>query len=214
MAERARDAERERRPYRGVSPAERDAARHELLLDAALEHFGTRGWQGTSVEAVCRDAGVTKRNFYEVFANREDLFVALYDRVAAGIRTSAREAAAAAPPGLESRVRAALESTLRSLAGDPRLARVVLREVHVIGGRVEERRRAALEATVEVALQIVREGAAAQTEAERVRLELRTIAMVGGMFELLVHHEACGGQGPPLDVVIDELLALFVESLT
>lgn len=188
--------------------------RRERLLEAALEHFGTRGWQGTSVEAVCRDAGVTKRNFYELYANREDLFVDLYDRLTAGIREGVAQAVATAEPDLESRARAALAATMRPIAEDPRLGRVILREVLGIGPRVEERRRAALQATADMALALVREGASERTEAESVRLELRTVALVGGMFELLVHHEARGAQGPPLDVVIDELVALVVDALT
>src|SRR3712207_8512162 len=60
-----------------------------------------RSWQGTSVDAVCRSAGVTKRNFYEIYDNREDLFVDLYDRVSASIRDEVAAAAAAADPRSE-----------------------------------------------------------------------------------------------------------------
>ena len=40
------------RTYRGITPAQRQAARRERLMDAGLELFGTVGYARTSIRAV------------------------------------------------------------------------------------------------------------------------------------------------------------------
>src|SRR3712207_6243189 len=140
-----------------------------------------RSWQGTSVDAVCRSAGVTKRNFYEIYDNREDLFVDLYDRVSASIREEVAAAAVAADPALEAQIRAAVGTALSAMTRNPRVSRLLLREVLGVSARVEGRRRANIDATVGMALALLGD--------ESRSAQLRTVALVGGMFELLVFYE-------------------------
>jgi AcrR family transcriptional regulator len=53
------------------------------LLDAALELFAERGFGATSIPEICARAGLTKGAFYSNFADKEALFLALFDRQAA-----------------------------------------------------------------------------------------------------------------------------------
>jgi AcrR family transcriptional regulator len=53
------------------------------LLDAALELFTERGFGATSIPEICARAGLTKGAFYSNFADKEALFLALFDRQAA-----------------------------------------------------------------------------------------------------------------------------------
>jgi len=50
------------------------------VLDAAFELFLEHGYDGTSMEAVARAAGVTKPVVYDCFASKEELFTALLRR--------------------------------------------------------------------------------------------------------------------------------------
>jgi AcrR family transcriptional regulator len=54
--------------------------RRPMILDAALEVYVERGYQGTSMQAVADAAGVTKPVVYECFANKDELLLALLDR--------------------------------------------------------------------------------------------------------------------------------------
>jgi AcrR family transcriptional regulator len=54
--------------------------RRPQVLDAALELFLERGYEGTSMDAVARAAGVTKPVVYACFAGKEELFRALLRR--------------------------------------------------------------------------------------------------------------------------------------
>ena len=67
--------------YGGVSAADRQAMRRKQLLEAALELIGTRGWSATSVRAVCSQAGLSSRFFYESFDSIDQIAVALFDGV-------------------------------------------------------------------------------------------------------------------------------------
>lgn len=75
-----------RRSYGGLSAEQRQAVRRARLLDAGLELLGTAGWTATTMTAVCREAGLTERYFYESFADRDALAEAVFDRLAVGAR--------------------------------------------------------------------------------------------------------------------------------
>jgi AcrR family transcriptional regulator len=64
-----------------MTPAQRQKEREEALLEAALELFGTEGYAKTSVRDVCQLAYVSTRDFYASFANREELFQRVNERV-------------------------------------------------------------------------------------------------------------------------------------
>lgn len=54
----------------------------EALLVAALKVFIDAGFQAASMEAIAREAGVTKRTLYRRARNKGDLFVDVVDRLA------------------------------------------------------------------------------------------------------------------------------------
>lgn len=56
------------------------------LLDAALRQLRLRGYAGTSVDDICRAAGVTKGSFFHYFASKEDLALAAAEHFAAMAR--------------------------------------------------------------------------------------------------------------------------------
>src|ERR1700690_3386694 len=65
--------------WRGQSPAQRSAVRRGQLLPAGLEMFGTAGWRQSTVRGICAAAGLSERYFYESFASRDELLLAVYD---------------------------------------------------------------------------------------------------------------------------------------
>jgi AcrR family transcriptional regulator len=121
------------RSYNGVSATDRIAERRERLLAAGLELFGTRGFATTGVKDVCRQAGLTDRYFYESFRDGAELFVAVFDRVAGQIFKLVMRAVGGSAPDPESQVRAAIETYVRELAGDPRKGRVLFIEPAAAG---------------------------------------------------------------------------------
>jgi AcrR family transcriptional regulator len=63
-----------------LSRAERREQTRQELLRAAEACFVTRGFHATSVDQVAERAGYTKGAVYSIFAAKEDLFFAVYER--------------------------------------------------------------------------------------------------------------------------------------
>lgn len=109
--------------------------RRRRLLEVGFELLGGRGGgAAVTVRSVCRQAKLTDRYFYESFADREELLVAVYDQVAEEARDvlAGAVAAVAEPDGRAKHVepeaiaRAAVEAFLGLLTRDPRKGRVLL----------------------------------------------------------------------------------------
>jgi AcrR family transcriptional regulator len=124
-----------------------DARRHQRrrrLLEVGLDLLGGEGSAAVTVRSVCRHARLTDRYFYESFADRDELLLAVFDQVAAEARdalvaatTGAGDGSTAAGHGagpygdaeLAERVaRRAVERFLAVLVDDPRKGRVLLLE--------------------------------------------------------------------------------------
>ncbi len=56
------------------------SARRSALYHAASDSFRLHGFQRTTVEDVCRQAGVSKASFYELFADKYQLLILLEQR--------------------------------------------------------------------------------------------------------------------------------------
>jgi AcrR family transcriptional regulator len=69
------------RPYGGRSREARVAERRERLLQAAITLYARIGPAAASVTAVCAEAGLTTRYFYESFPSHDALFVAVFREV-------------------------------------------------------------------------------------------------------------------------------------
>jgi AcrR family transcriptional regulator len=201
-----------RRPYRGLTPEQRDDERRERLLEAALEQFGTLGWNGTTIEGLCRAASVTTRHFYGLFRDREDVLIALYERLLERVAAAIVEAVGAAGAGREARTRAALDAVARAYDDDPRMGRVVMLEVVSVSERVEARWRQAMRefgALLEgLAGELIASG-----ELPPRDNSLTSVALVGATTELFVHRVTGGPDAPSREAVVDELVRLYLLAL-
>ena len=115
-----------RRPYAARVPAD---VRREQLLDAAIAVIVRDGYVGVSVDAIAREAGVTRPVVYGVFDGLSPLLGALLDRQEARALTQLGEAVAGGPAMLtapdEFLVRAA-ERMIDTIADDPQTWRPIL----------------------------------------------------------------------------------------
>ncbi|MQY17074.1 TetR/AcrR family transcriptional regulator [Nocardia macrotermitis] len=112
--------------WRGQTLQDRSVDRREQMLAVAFDLLGTAGPAAVTMRAVTREANLSPRYFYESFPNREDLLVAVYDRVEDGLRERMKDVPRQLDP--TSTVRAALEICASYFEEDPRRAHVLLRE--------------------------------------------------------------------------------------
>jgi len=109
------------RPNKNVSRGEATRAQ---LIAIATRMFADRGYEETSIEAVLREAGVSRGSLYHHFASKE----ALFEAVTEAVETSVGEQTMAAADGITEPVaalRAGFLAWIR-LAGDPVVRRILL----------------------------------------------------------------------------------------
>ncbi|HKP89565.1 MAG TPA: TetR/AcrR family transcriptional regulator [Thermoleophilaceae bacterium] len=98
----------EPRPPRKRLTAEQ---RREAILDAALEVFARRGFNGASIDEIAQAAGVSKALIYEHFPSKRDLHISLLERSTQEIFERLAESAANSDPG-DVRLRAGVDAFL------------------------------------------------------------------------------------------------------
>ncbi|HEY0104440.1 MAG TPA: TetR/AcrR family transcriptional regulator [Rhizomicrobium sp.] len=114
--------EKEKRRYGGASFEDRQAERRERLILAAVAVFERFGRDGATVAAICAEAGLTARYFYESFPSRDALFLEAYGVVQRELLAQiARHVTTTADPA-----EAALHAFFAALAAHPGPARVFL----------------------------------------------------------------------------------------
>ena len=112
------------RPYRGVEAPERLAQRRRQLLDAGLELLGgADDPPELTVRALCTQAGVSARYFYESFTDKDQLVATVYDWVIADIAATTQAAVAAAPRDEQNW--AGIVNLVRTIADDVRIGRLL-----------------------------------------------------------------------------------------
>ncbi|MGG7101952.1 TetR/AcrR family transcriptional regulator [Rhodococcus sp. 24CO] len=116
------------RRYAGLSGDQRSALRRESLLEAGLEVFAAAGNRGTTMTAICAQAKLTERYFYESFTSRDELLQKVLDKIADEVRDAGLAALRASTGTLEQRVRNAIASFVTILTDDPRKGRVAMIE--------------------------------------------------------------------------------------
>jgi AcrR family transcriptional regulator len=112
----------------------------ERVLDAMRDAVVERGYIGTSCREICERAGFANNMFYELFADKEECLLALFDRGVAEL-TQIVPAAYASGRSWPDRVHAALGALLAWLDGHPASANVVFVQSLAAGPRMLARRR-------------------------------------------------------------------------
>jgi AcrR family transcriptional regulator len=195
------------RRYRGITAEERQARRREQMLAAGLEVFGTQGYAASSVRSISAAAGLNSRYFYESFASKEELLIAVYERIMLEIGLAVRDATAKEET-IEAQARAGIRAGWMLLTSDRRKARLVALEVVGVSDSLErlrrERRHAFADLTVQNALSLASNG---------VQLQLDPVlisrALIGGVVEILV--DWINGD---IDVSADDIAEHFTRLFT
>ena len=153
--------------------------RRQQLVELAQELFGERGYEGSSMEELCRRAGVTKPVVYDLFGSKDGLFRACLERAGARLAASIVEAVRAHREP-EARLRAGGLAFLRFAAEN----RVAWELMFAGGGRFADAAAAIRDNQARLILELMEE--MAPREVDRVELELAAHA-VNAAYEGVAH---------------------------
>ncbi len=199
------------RPARGRGRDRSQGGQHERfveiqrarLLAAAVRAVDELGYPDTSVADITSRARVSRRTFYELFADREECLATVVEDI---LGLLGAELSAAGLQGLawRERVRGGLLAILGFLDREPVLARVLVVQALRGGPRVLERREAVLSRLAGV----VDEGRLLNVRSERCT-PLTAEGLVGAAFSI-VYARLLRGERRPLTSLVGELMGMIV----
>jgi AcrR family transcriptional regulator len=168
------------------------AAGHRARLTEGLAAaIAEKGYAAVTIADVVRAARVSKRTFYEHFADKEACFLALYAETSDELIELIATSAATAPGPWEARIGAAARAYFERVAGEPELVRAALLEIQAAGPRARVLRR---EVQQRHARQLLEFSQAAEAEEDGVRSLTPALAtaVVGGLDELMLEAVEAG----------------------
>jgi AcrR family transcriptional regulator len=176
------------------------AGQRVRLALAMIEAIAENGYRATPVADLVNRAGVSRKTFYELFANKQECLLVTFDMVAAeGMRRV--EDAYRQADGWPDRVEAAIRALFEAAIANPGALRLSLLEIAAVGPAGIERRERSLvgyESFVRNALEF------APSEGAISDITLR--ALVGGLNGVL-YRRLLGGDRDELLALVPELAA-------
>jgi len=163
----------------GLSRRQVTEVQRARILVAAGDVVEEVGYSGMTVAQVIGRAKVSRKTFYDLFADRQDCFLEVLEEVIARIRDRVEDAYAH-----ESRWRDGVRSGLAGLLGfleeEPALARICLIEAQGAGAKAQERRTRIFGELVDVI-----DRGRSLTSAAREPPEITAEGLVGAVFVVL-----------------------------
>lgn len=181
------------------------ASQELRILVATAEVVAEKGYAAASVAAIVEHAGVSSKTFYELYADKEEAFLATYAVIDEVIARLAKAAAAQDDP--RSMLRAGTRAFLETLAAEPAFARTLVIEAVGAGPRVLARRAEAFAEFVRVLALPLR---LARTADPRLpeQHDAVLLAVCCGILELVLQHLIARDAAslPELAPTVDELI--------
>ncbi|MGN6201885.1 MAG: TetR/AcrR family transcriptional regulator [Solirubrobacterales bacterium] len=172
------------------------------IVSGMIETVAEQGYGKATIANVIALAKVSRKTFYESFANREDCYRAAYEATFEFLRD--RVAAGSEAEEWPDSVRGGLAALLEGLGAHPDLAAFFLISPASVGDEVSERHHAAIRELVEVLLAKL-----PAAEGADVADEVRTEAFAGGLSRLVAMKVSAGGASE-LPALLPDLVELFL----
>ncbi|MCU0925298.1 MAG: TetR/AcrR family transcriptional regulator [Hydrogenophaga sp.] len=167
-----------------ISPDKLEKEHRGRLLQALGMVAADKGFAATTIADIVRQAGMSKRTFYEHFNSKEACFLALYRAVSASALRTLRDALKP-DRSWHSELETALNAYFAHLSTGPRLLRTLFVEVHQLGEPGAAVRREVMQQLADFVRQVVHkpglDGASG-----RVLSPTMAMAAVGGINELVL----------------------------
>jgi AcrR family transcriptional regulator len=163
--------------------------------------FGTQDYESITVADVCAHARVSKRYFYEHFADRADLIVAVHREQNEWLLGGVVRAAPDRPATLEDLLRPAMRTLIGLLRAYPERARVI----YINAPRMEMRRRDVLRKDAEFLDRFLRR--LSSRPMEQLRYDRTLLAMAAGVSEVIIDWVSRGMTDDP-DLLADHLTGI------
>jgi AcrR family transcriptional regulator len=195
-----RDARRLPRGRHGLPRAVVVENQRGRIFESLATVSAAKGYADVTVKDIIDHAGVSRRTFYDLFADKEQCFLAAYHEIVERLFVAVDRAYGAAEQPWPTRLAAALHALVENYASEPDLARLAMVDVLAAGPRALARRDATLRRFA-----VFFEDGRAGLPATMALQELLSQAVVGGLYEALYGY-IIDGQAERLPELMPDLI--------
>jgi AcrR family transcriptional regulator len=168
-----------------------DAGHRARLTGGLAAAIAEKGYAAATIADVVRHARVSKRTFYEHFADKEACFLALYSETTDALLALIADEVAGARGGWDDRLATAARAYFGRLAAEPALIRTGLIEIQAAGPTARALRREVQHRYADM-LRALSEEAAAEEPGITPLSPVLATAVVGGIDELMLEAVEAG----------------------
>lgn len=184
-----------------TSPEEAARNQRERLYGAMVASCAERGYEATTVAELIALAGVSRRDFYKHFADKEACFLATVEEILEASRAVAG-ARFSQEGSIEERAERALDAFFALLAAQPAAARLCLVDAYTAGPAATQ----LVDRAIDAYRRLLEQALSEHSGGGRMPKEL-TAAMVGGLRKI-VHTRLHRGDGESLAQATPTLVQL------
>ena len=164
---------------------EREHVHRTRLLQAMAAVSAEKGLALTTIADIVREAGVSKRTFYEHFDSKEACFLALYRAASGSALRTLREALKPDRPW-QTQIEHALQAYFEHLAAGAGLVRVLFVDIHHLGPEGLRARRDVMQQLADFMVTTVNRADLPSAAPLRAMSPAMAMAAVGGINELVL----------------------------
>lgn len=187
--------------------------RRDLLMEAALDEFASKGYHQTKIADLCSRAGVSPRGFYEKFASKEALLLELHTRINRLAFDRIRPLLDCLPEtDTVTRISTLAEALVAAITADPRYPRITCVEATGVSAAMERQRHNWFARHVDL-IEAEANRAVEAGLAPRRDYRLTAIALAGAVLGLLHQWQSHNPPVPAGDIA-DEIRAMMLAAIT
>jgi AcrR family transcriptional regulator len=183
----------------------------EALTGGLAAAIADKGYAATTIADVVMHARVSKRTFYEHFADKEACLMALYeqgcDYLLAVVRSAAMNSSSST--SWKAMVNHGVTAYLNALEGMPAVTRTLLVEIQAAGPKAYRLRQQMQRQFADTLVEVVDAARAADPAIPKLS-QLLAIALVGGVHEMMLQvsdpYTGAGASFTSLATAVDELV--------
>ena len=165
-------------------PATPGAEHRARLLDGMARAVATKGYADTTIADIVREASVSRRTFYENFADKAECLIALFE-AASGNAIAVLRCAIAPASDWQIQIEQAMEAYFGVLARNPGLLRTLFIDILGLGAAGLAARRRANQQLADLLLDVVNNRPGVRMRKAPLQ-PLMAMAVVGGIHEMVL----------------------------
>ncbi|MDJ0765957.1 MAG: TetR/AcrR family transcriptional regulator [Myxococcota bacterium] len=196
------------RQYGGMDADERRTGRREKFLEAGIEAFGTTGYAKSTIQGICRIAGLTERYFYESFTSKEDLLCAVHRRLIKQLEVEAQTIIETPDISPMATVYGTTEMLYARFKEDPRRSQILLIEMLGVSPRASEEYQRGM-VVLTTWIELIASVLLPDIDPERLRATIIPTACAGAIIQV-ANQWVLDGFKTPLDELTKQTIRFFV----